>query len=125
MVLSAEVDPLVSSSTNLDTSVVGRRHYDIAQDVVQHFNKHNGLKRIVAVIGVEELNKDDQKVYTRAEKLYNYMTQPFHVSEVFTGKKGEYVTIEENVEGCARIISGDFDKLKAEDFYMIGKAPRI
>ncbi|MCA9408322.1 MAG: F0F1 ATP synthase subunit beta [Candidatus Omnitrophica bacterium] len=119
------IDPLQSSSTNLDPDVVGRRHYDISQQVIQHFNKHNALKRIVAVIGVEELNKDDQKVFTRAEKLYNFMTQPFHVSEVFTGKKGEYVTIEENVEGCAQIMNGDFDKLKKEDFYMIGKVPRI
>ena len=53
------------------------------------------------------------------------MTQPFHVSEVFTGKKGEYVTIEENIEGCAKIIAGDYDKLRKEDFYMIGKVPRL
>ncbi|KKS44756.1 MAG: ATP synthase subunit beta [candidate division CPR1 bacterium GW2011_GWA2_42_17] len=119
------IDPLQSSCTNLDPTVTGRRHYEVAQEVIRHFNKHNSLKRIVAVIGVEELSKEDQKVFTRAEKLYNFMTQPFHVSEVFTGKKGEYVTIEENVEGCGRIINGDFDHLKKEDFYMIGKVPRI
>ncbi len=119
------IDPLQSSCTNLDPDVVGRRHYDVAQDVIQHFSKHNGLKRIVAVIGVEELGKEDQKTFTRAEKLYNFMTQPFHVSEIFTGKKGEYVTLEDNIEGCARIIAGDFDKLKKEDFYMIGKVPKI
>jgi F-type H+/Na+-transporting ATPase subunit beta len=119
------IDPLQSTCTNLDSSIVGKRHYDVSQQVIQHFNKHNSLKRIVAVIGVEELNKEDQKIFTRAEKLYNYMTQPFHVSEVFTGKKGEYVPLEENIEGCARIIAGDFDQLKKEDFYMIGKVPRI
>ena len=119
------IDPLQSSSTNLDPVVVGRRHYDVSQDVLVHFNKHESLKRIVAVIGVEELSKEDQNIYTRADKLYNFMTQPFHVSEVFTGKKGEYVSIEENVEGCARIINGDFDHLKKEDFYMIGKVPRV
>ncbi len=118
------IDPLVSSSTNLDKAVVGPRHYDIAQQVLVHFNKHNALKRIVAVIGVDELNKEDQKIYKRADKLYNFMTQPFHVSEVYTGKKGEYVSIEENVEGCARIMDGDFDHLRKEDFYMIGKVPR-
>lgn len=90
-----------------------------------HFNKHESLKRIVAVIGVEELSKVDRDIYTRAEKLYNFMTQPFHVSEVFTGKKGQYVSISENVEGCAKIISGDFDESKKEDFYMIGKTPNI
>jgi F-type H+-transporting ATPase subunit beta len=119
------IDPLQSSSTNLDSAIVGQRHYDISQQVLQHFNQHEALKRIVAVIGVEELNKDDQGVFVRAEKLYNFMTQPFHVSEQFTGKKGEYVTIEENIEGCAKIISGDFDHLPKEDFYMIGKVPRV
>lgn len=119
------IDPLQSSSTNLDKNVVGKRHYDVAQDVLVHFNKHNALKRIVSVIGVEELNKDDQKIYTRAEKLYNFMTQPFHVSEIFTGKKGAYVPIEDNVEGCAKIITGDFDHLNKEEFYMIGKVPRV
>ena len=119
------IDPLQSASSNLDPVIVGRRHYDVAQDVLMHINKHNALKRIVQVIGVEELNKDDQFIYLRAEKILNFMTQPFHVSEVFTGKKGEYVTVEENVEGCARIMSGDFDHLKTEDFYMIGKVPRV
>lgn len=119
------IDPLVSSSTNLDRVIVGKRHYDVSQEVLQHFNKHNALKRIVAVIGVEELSKDDQRIFKRAEKLYNFMTQPFHVSEVFTGKKGEYVSIEDNVEGCAKIIAGDYDHMEKEDFYMIGKAPRV
>ncbi|MDP8213356.1 MAG: F0F1 ATP synthase subunit beta [Candidatus Zapsychrus exili] len=119
------IDPLISSSTNLDPVVVGRRHYDIAQEVLVHFNKHNGLKRIVAVIGVDELSETDQNIFLRAEKLYNFMTQPFHVTEGFTGKKGEYVSIEDNVEGCAKIIAGDYDRMKKEDFYMIGKAPRI
>lgn len=119
------IDPLQSSCTNLDPDVVGMRHYQIAQNVLQHFNKHEALKRIVAVIGVEELSKEDQKIFTRADKLYNFMTQPFHVSEVFTGKKGEYVSIEENVNGCDRILNGEFDHLKKEDFYMIGRVPAI
>src|SRR3989338_3052749 len=110
------IDPLLSSSGNLDTSVVGRRHYDIAQKVTQHFNKYNGLKRIVAVIGVEELNKDDRLIYSRAQKLLNFMTQQFTVSEVFTGKKGEYVHIIETVEGCVKILNGDYDKVKPEAF---------
>jgi F-type H+-transporting ATPase subunit beta len=119
------IDPLQSSCTNLDPVVVGRKHYEISQRVIQHFNKHNGLKRIVAVIGIEELSKEDQLVYKRAEKLYNFMTQPFAVSEVFTGKKGEYVELEDNISGCERILNGDYDHLEAPDFYMIGKAPRI
>lgn len=119
------IDPLMSTCGNLDPSIVGRRQYDVAQQTITHFNKYNGLKRIVAVIGVEELNKEDRLVYSRAQKILNFMTQPFTVSEVFTGKKGEYVPIEDNVEGVAKILSGDYDKVKPEDFYMIGKVPKI
>lgn len=119
------IDPLQSSCTNLDTNVVGRHHYEVAHQVIQYFNKHNALKRIVAVIGLEELSKDDQRMYKRAEKLYNFMTQPFKVSEVFTGKKGEYVALEDNIAGCERILGGDYDHIEAQDFYMIGRAPRI
>ena len=119
------IDALQSSCTNLDTNVVGRRHYEMSQQVIQHFSKHNSLKRIVAVIGIEELSKEDQKAYKRAEKLYNFMTQPFHVSEVFTGKKGEYVHLEDTLKGCEQIIRGDYDHLEAQEFYMIGKTPRL
>jgi len=119
------IDPLQSSCANLDTAVVGRRHYEVSQKVIQHFNKHNALKRIVAVIGIDELSKIDQLIYKRAEKLYNFMTQPFSVSEVFTGKKGEYVPIIDNIEGCERILSGGYDHMESADFYMIGKAPRV
>ncbi len=119
------IDPLQSSCTNLDTAVVGRRHYEISQRAIQHFNKHNALKRVVAVIGIDELSKEDQLIYKRAEKLYNFMTQPFSVSEVFTGKKGEYVPIEETIEGCERILNGEYDHMESPDFYMIGKAPRV
>ncbi len=119
------IDGLVSSCTNLDVTVVGRRHYDVAQQVLKHMSKHNALKRIVAVIGLDELSKDDQKAFLRAEKLHNFMTQPFAVSEVFTGKKGEFVSIPDTVEGCAQIMAGDYDQFKSEDFYMIGKTPTI
>lgn len=119
------IDPLRSSCTNLDPNIVGKRHYEISQKIIQHFNKYNGLKRIVAVIGVEELNKEDRLIYGRAQRLLNFMTQPFTVSEVFTGKKGAFVTIEENLDGCERVLAGDYDKVKASDFYMIGKAPKI
>ncbi|OGX05628.1 MAG: F0F1 ATP synthase subunit beta [Omnitrophica WOR_2 bacterium GWA2_47_8] len=117
------IDPLQSSCANLDSSVVGRRHFELSQSTIKHFNKYNGLKRIVAVIGVEELNKEDRMTFGRAQKLLNFMTQPFTVSEVFTGKKGQFTTIPENLEGCEKILSGVYDKVKASDFYMIGKAP--
>ncbi|MCK5581143.1 MAG: F0F1 ATP synthase subunit beta [Candidatus Omnitrophica bacterium] len=119
------IDPLQSSCGNLDPGVVGKRHFNLSQDVIQHFNKYNGLKRIVAVIGVEELNKEDRLIYGRAQRLLNFMTQPFSVSEVFTGKKGEYVVIPDTLDGVEAILNGNYDKTKPADFYMIGKAPRL
>jgi F-type H+/Na+-transporting ATPase subunit beta len=119
------IDPLQSSCGNLDPFVVGKRHYDIAQRCTMHFNKYNGLKRIVAVIGVEELNKEDRLIYGRAQRLLNFMTQPFTVSEVFTGKKGQYVHLNDNLDGTEAILNGVYDKTKPSDFYMIGKAPKI
>jgi len=119
------IDPLQSSSGNLDPFVVGQRQFELSQKVIQHFNKYNGLKRIVAVIGVEELNKADRMIYGRAQRLLNFMTQPFHVSEVFTGKKGQYVTREEVLDGVDGVLRGDYDKTKPSDFYMIGKAPKL
>lgn len=116
------IDPIASTSSNLDSSIVGRRHFDVAQKVIALINKYNSLHKIVQVIGVEELAKNDRIDYERSEKLLNFMTQPFIVSEVYTGKKGEYVTLEECIESCEKIIAGEFDKRKAKDFYMIGKA---
>ncbi|HSA31989.1 MAG TPA: F0F1 ATP synthase subunit beta, partial [Candidatus Omnitrophota bacterium] len=75
------------------------------------------------VIGVEELNKTDRLIYGRAQRLLNFMTQPFHVSEVFTGKKGFYVHLDELLDGVEAILNGAYDKTKPSDFYMIGKAP--
>lgn len=119
------IDPLQSSSANLTPFVVGQKHYEFGQTVVQHFNKYNGLKRIVAVIGVEELNKTDRMIFGRAQRLLNFMTQPFHVSEVFTGKKGQYVHRGELLDGVEAVLNGVYDKTKPSDFYMIGKAPRL
>ncbi|MFP4473033.1 MAG: F0F1 ATP synthase subunit beta [Candidatus Omnitrophota bacterium] len=118
------IDPLQSTSSNMSPVIVGQRHFDLAQECIQHFNKYNGLKRIVAVIGVEELNKQDRMIYGRAQRLLNFMTQPFTVSEVFTGKKGQYVYIDELLDGVEAILQGEHDKTKPSDFYMIGKAPQ-
>ncbi|MFA4980849.1 MAG: F0F1 ATP synthase subunit beta [Candidatus Omnitrophota bacterium] len=116
------IDPLSSSSTNLDIAIIGRRHYDAAQKVISMINKYNQLHKIVQVIGVEELAKNDRIDYERAEKILFFMTQPFFVSEVFTGKKGEFVTTEETIESIEKILNGEFDKRDAKSFYMIGKA---
>lgn len=115
------IDPIASTSSNLDTDIVGKRHFDIAQRVVAMFNKYNQLHKIVQVIGVEELSKKDRQDYERAEKLLYFMTQPFFVSEVYTGKKGEYVSVDETLESCEKIIYGEVDDREAKSFYMMGK----
>lgn len=118
------IDPIASTSSNLDSSIVGRRHFEISQKVVLLMNKHKSLHKIVQVIGVEELSKQDRMDYERASKLINFMTQPFITSEVFTGIKGHYVTIEETLESCEMIINGDVDKRPAKEFYMTGKVKK-
>lgn len=114
------VDPLLSSCANLDPDVVGQRHFDVAQEVIKIFQKYNELRRIVLVIGIDELSQADRIIYERARKLQNFLTQPFFIAEVYTGKKGEYVNIQQTVEGCESIISGEVDKRNEQEFYMIG-----
>ncbi|MFH0827392.1 MAG: F0F1 ATP synthase subunit beta [Candidatus Omnitrophota bacterium] len=114
------IDPLQSSSANLDIDIVGRRHFDIAQEVIRIFQRYEELRRIVLVVGIDELSHADRILYERARKLQNFLTQPFFVGEVYTGKKGVYVTIEETLGGCSRIINGQFDVKPEEEFYLIG-----
>ncbi len=115
------IDPLASSSTNLDPAVVGRRHFDVAQECLRVLTKYQDLKKIVAVIGIDELAKSDRETYERARKLQNFFTQPFFVSKAYTGKEGAYVKTEETLQGCEKIIGGELDEKKEEEFYMIGK----
>jgi F-type H+-transporting ATPase subunit beta len=117
------IDPLRSSSSNLNPRIVGQRHYELSQKMLALFAKHNSLKRIVQVVGLEELPKEDQIDFKRAEKLLNFMTQPFTVAEAFTGKKGQFVPVTEAIEDCEKIINGVYDKLPGQDFYLIGRAP--
>jgi F-type H+-transporting ATPase subunit beta len=116
------IDPLLSSSANLDADIVGERHYRISQEVIRIMQRYEELRRIVMVIGIDELSAADRIIYERARKMQNYLTQPFFVAEAYTGKKGEYVNIEQNLEGCEKIISGHFDRKPEGDFYMIGVA---
>lgn len=121
MGLYPAVDPLTSSSTNLDSDIVGREHFDTAQECLRMFAKHEDLKRVVSIIGIEELSAADRTLYERAVKLQNFLTQPFFVAEVYTGKKGEYVSLEDTLDGCDKIISGRMDAIPDDAFYLIGK----
>jgi len=115
------IDPLQSSSANLDPDVVGQHHYDISQEVIKIFQKYEELRRIVMVIGVDELSAGDKTIYDRARKMQFFFTQPFFVAESYTGKKGEFVTLQETIEGCEKIINGRMDNIPEDRFYMIGK----
>lgn len=117
------VDPLLSSSSNLDRLIVGKEHFDIAQESLKIITKYEELRRIVAVIGVEELSKADRVLYERARKLLNFLTQPFFTAETYTGKKGQYVPLRETLGGCQKIIEGRADPIPEEQFYLIGSYP--
>ena len=114
------IDPLASSCSNLDPSVVGQRHFDIAQELLRILTKYDELRRIVAVIGLDELSKNDRILYERARKLQNFLTQPMFVAESYVGKKGEYVTRGQTLDGAEKIIDGKMDDRPEEEFYMVG-----
>lgn len=117
------VDPLASSSSTLDPDVVGMRHFKTAQQVLKVLHQYEQLRRIVAVIGVEELSREDRNTFERARKLQNFLTQPFFTAEVYTGKPGEYVGTEETLSGCEAILEGGCDAVPEESLYLIGKLP--
>ena len=115
------IDPLASSCSNLDASVVGQRHFDLSQEVLRIFTKYDELRRIVAVIGIDELSKADRTLYERARKLQYFLTQPMFVAEAFTGRKGQYVRTGETLDSIEMIIDGRVDSRSEDEFYMIGK----
>lgn len=117
------IDPLLSSSSNLAPEVVGEYHYKIAMDVLRTLSRYEELRRIVSVVGVDEISKADRIIYERARKIQNFLTQPFVVAEVFSGMKGAYVTTQETLQGCERILAGRMDREPEEKFYMIGALP--
>ncbi|MGQ9660802.1 MAG: F0F1 ATP synthase subunit beta, partial [Kiritimatiellia bacterium] len=114
------IDPLASSCSNLDPAIVGQRHFDLAQELLRILTKYEELRRIVAVIGIDELSKSDRTLYERARRLQNFLTQPMFVAEAYVGKKGEFVKLEKTLDGVEMIIDGKCDNRAEEEFYMIG-----
>ncbi|MBA4387805.1 MAG: F0F1 ATP synthase subunit beta [Verrucomicrobia bacterium] len=115
------IDPLASSCSNLNAAIVGQRHFDLSQELLRVLTKAEELRRIVAVIGIDELSKADRTLYERARKLQNFLTQPMFVAESYVGKKGEYVKIGDTLDGVEKIIDGKMDDKPEEEFYMIGR----
>jgi len=119
------VDPLASTSSALDPKVVSKKHYETARAVQLILQKYKDLQDIIAILGMEELSEDDKKVVNRARKIQRFMSQPFHVAEIFSGIKGKYVKLEDTIDGFAQIIEGKHDDIPEEQFYMKGSIEEI
>jgi F-type H+-transporting ATPase subunit beta len=114
------VDPLDSTSRQLDPLVVGQDHYDTARAVQNTLQRYKELRDIIAILGMDELSEDDKQVVTRARKIQRFLSQPFFVAEVFTGSPGKYVSLKDTIAGFKAIIAGEYDHLPEQAFYMVG-----
>ncbi|HEY9852795.1 MAG TPA: F0F1 ATP synthase subunit beta [Leptolyngbyaceae cyanobacterium] len=114
------VDPLDSTSTMLQPSVVGDEHYQTARAVQSTLQRYKELQDIIAILGLDELSEDDRLTVARARKIERFLSQPFFVAEVFTGSPGKYVKLEDTIKGFKKILSGELDALPEQAFYMVG-----
>jgi len=114
------VDPLDSTSRQLEPAVVGQEHYDVARSVQSTLQRYKELKDIIAILGIDELSEDDKRLVSRARKIQRFLSQPFFVAEAFSGAKGKYVPIKETVRGFKSILSGECDHLPEQAFFMVG-----
>jgi ATP synthase F1, beta subunit len=114
------VDPLDSTSRQLDPLVLGEEHYDVARRVQMTLQKYKELQDIIAILGMDELSEDDRLVVMRARKIQRFLSQPFHVAEVFTGSPGKYVALKDTIAGFKGILDGEYDHLPEQAFYMVG-----
>jgi F-type H+-transporting ATPase subunit beta len=114
------VDPLDSTSTMLQPSVVGDEHYNIARQVQSTLQRYKELQDIIAILGLDELSEEDRLTVARARRIERFLSQPFFVAEVFTGSPGKYVKLEDTIKGFQMILSGQLDDLPEQAFYMVG-----
>jgi F-type H+-transporting ATPase subunit beta len=114
------VDPLDSTSTMLQPSVVGDEHYRTARAVQSTLQRYKELQDIIAILGLDELSEEDRRTVDRARKIEKFLSQPFFVAEVFTGQPGEYVKLEETIKGFNMILAGELDDLPEAAFYLVG-----
>ena len=114
------VDPLDSTSRILSAEIVGDEHYNIAREVQEILQKYKSLQDIIAILGMDELSEDDKLIVSRARKVQRFMSQPFHVAEVFTNMPGKFVALEDTIRSFKEIIRGDHDDLPEAAFLMVG-----
>jgi len=115
------VDPLDSTSRQLDPLIIGQEHYDTTRAVQGVLQKYKELKDIIAILGMDELSEEDKLAVNRARKIQRYLSQPFYVAETFTGTPGKYVSLKDTIKGFQAIVNGDYDHLPEQAFYMIGE----
>ncbi|MEY4209732.1 MAG: synthase subunit beta [Pseudomonadota bacterium] len=114
------IDPLDSTSRQLDPLVIGQEHYDVARSVQGILQRYKELRDIIAILGMDELSEEDKLIVSRARKIQRFLSQPFFVAEVFTGSPGKYVSLKQTIAGFKGIINGDYDSLPEQAFYMVG-----
>jgi F-type H+-transporting ATPase subunit beta len=114
------VDPLGSTSRILEPRVVGEEHYQVARQVQQILQRYKSLQDIIAILGMDELSEDDKLTVARARKIERFLSQPFHVAEVFTGSPGKLVSIQDTIKGFKGLCAGDYDHLPEQAFYLVG-----
>jgi F-type H+-transporting ATPase subunit beta len=114
------IDPLDSTSRQLDPLIVGTEHYEVAQTVKSTLQRYKELKDIIAILGMDELSEEDKQTVSRARKIQRYLSQPFFVAEVFTGSPGKYVSLKDTITGFKGILAGEYDDMPEQAFYMVG-----
>jgi F-type H+-transporting ATPase subunit beta len=114
------VDPLDSTSRILDPHVVGEEHYQVARQVQVILQRYKDLQDIIAILGMDELSEEDRLVVVRARKIQRFLSQPFHVAEVFTGTPGEYVELKDTIRGFKELVDGKHDDIPEQAFYLVG-----
>jgi F-type H+-transporting ATPase subunit beta len=114
------VNPLDSTSRQLDPLVIGEEHYNVARGVQAVLQRYKELQDIIAILGMDELSEDDKLAVSRARKIQRFLSQPFHVAEVFTGNPGKLVSLKDTVRSFKAILSGEYDALPEQAFYMVG-----
>ncbi|MFV8449450.1 F0F1 ATP synthase subunit beta [Vibrio campbellii] len=125
MGLYPAIDPLDSTSRQLDPLVVGQEHYDIARGVQQTLQRYKELKDIIAILGMDELSEDDKQVVSRARKIERFLTQPYHVAEVFTGDPGVYVSLADTIRGFKGVLAGEYDDIPEQAFMYCGSIDEV
>ncbi len=119
------IDPLLSTSKLLSPEDIGKRHYAVSQAVREHLSRYRELLDIISMLGIEELSPSDRKIVRRARRLEEFLTQPFFLTEEFTGRKGRHVPLDKTLEGCEKIVAGEMDAFPEEKFFMIGDVSEI